>query len=215
MKSLIKLSISLFVSWHGNQLLFTLKSCLLKNVGSVNKGIHFKGALMKGTEFVYLLSSSFCCSSRSPVWLRSIRGANTQSELWSRKKSVKKRPNTRATAIFKCQHESTREAKQLENLALLSEYSISQVIQVVMEVPLPVVHSPQTWPRLGFISPWSGQMWVIAVWAISGAGRLKQRLGSTASIVALLRHEPHHPPCMPTVVTTNESDGLSNHLSGD
>ncbi len=38
-------------------------------------------------------------------------------------------------------HEESNAIKK-ENVALLSESSISQVIQVVMEVPLPVVHSP-------------------------------------------------------------------------
>lgn len=60
-----------------------------------------------------------------------------------------------------------------------------------MEVPIPVVHSPQSWLGPGFISPWSGQMWVIAVWAISGAGRLTQRLSSTAQASITLRH--HRP----------------------
>lgn len=81
-----------------------------------------------------------------------------------------------------------------------------------MEVPLPVVHSPQSWLRCRFISPWSGRMWVIAVWAISGAGRLTQRLGSTAPIAALLHYKLHPPPsCLPTVVTTNKRNGVSNH----
>lgn len=102
-------------------------------------------------------------------------------------------------AIFKCRHKSKTIKKMIikEDAAVIQNW-ISQVKEVVMEVPLPVRHSA----RCRFISPRSGRMWAIAVWVISGAGRLTQN--STAPIVAPLLHPSH----MPTAVTTNTSNGV-------
>lgn len=162
-----------------------------------------KGGLMKRAEFVYLSSSSpsssfflflllFLKDDCARFWLRRCKHPERAVK--------KKRPNASLRSYFQMPTWKREQSKTIkrEKAALLSESSIAQVIQVVMEVPPSCC---TLFPSAGSAAALSHLGQDKCEWLLSGlfqeAAGLTPTLASTArSVVAFAtRPRPPSPAC--------------------